>query len=414
VRPSSKIAAATRLEARSPALQAALRTLRPTRALVDLDAVAANYSYLRERAAGAEVLCIVKANAYGHGAVPVARRLEAEGARWLGVAILEEGLELRAAGIRAEILLLGGGDAEQLRVAVERRLTPALVSREEFDSLCGLARELGREIACHVKVDTGMSRLGIPWAEFLDFAPRLGPGSPLRVEGLFTHLACSDDPAVPFTRVQLERFHQCRAALEATGAPRPLVHVASSAGLLTRAETAVDLVRPGVALYGLNPFGNVSAPELTPALALVSRVVRAVDVPAGTAVGYGSSFITLRASRLATIPVGYDDGLPRELGDRWEVGIQGNLAPLVGRVSMDLVVADVTDVQGVEVGDDVRVVGAAADCAPANSVEEMAHRLRTIPYEVTCRIGGRVPRVHLAGGRVVAITSRFGQLYEDA
>jgi alanine racemase len=408
VRRSSPGAAAP-VEAADAAVAARLRTLRPTRALVSLDALAANYSYLRERAAGADVLAIVKADAYGHGAVPCARRLEAEGARWFGVAIVEEGLELREAGIRGRILLLGGADGDALRLAVRHDLTPAVVSRESLDALLAHAAESGRPLACHVKVDTGMTRLGLPWTDFLERAPRLAAEPRLRVEGLFTHLACSDDPAVPFTRVQLERFRQCSVAWEQARGARPLLHVASSAGLLTRAETDVELVRPGGALYGLNPFGNQRAPELTPVLTLVSRVVRVVEVPAGTAVGYGSTFITLRASRLATIPLGYDDGLPRQVSDDWEVAVGGGRAPLVGRVSMDLVVADVTDLDGVGVGSEVVVAG-GGDGSPALPIEEMAHRLRTIAYEVTSGISSRVPRLFVEGGVVTGIASRFEHL----
>lgn len=390
------------------AIAAALRTMRPTRAIVDLDAIAANFAYLRERARGCEVLCVVKADAYGHGAIPVARRLQQEGARWFGVALVEEGIELRSAGLSERILLLGGADLAQLELAVANDLTPAVVSRESFDALEGLARRLGRPLACHLKLDTGMSRLGIVWSEFSEFVARLSPDGPVRIEGLFTHLASSDDPSVPFTRVQLDRFHECRDIMAARGLPRPMLHVASSAGLLTRAESDVQIVRPGLALYGLNPFGNQRAPELTPALALVSRVERVADFPAGTSVGYGGAFITTRASRLATIPAGYEDGLSRALFDSWEVALGGVLVPIVGRVSMDLVVADVTDVESVAVGDDVALVGGPA---PAHPIEEMARRVRTIPYEVTCSISTRVPRVHLAGGKIVGVSSRFGRVF---
>jgi alanine racemase len=304
------------------------------------------------------------------------------------------------------VLLLGGCATEQLDEAIAHDLTPAIVSREGFEALLARARERGRPLRCHLKVDTGMSRLGIPWDQLGSVVRELSAGAPLEVEGVLTHLACSDDPAVPFTRTQLDRFRRTRAQVAEAIGRRPLVHVASSAGLLTRAEADVELVRPGVALYGLNPFGNEPAPELTPALTLATRVVRVVDVPAGTPVGYGGTFITRRASRLATLPVGYDDGLRRALGDDWEVAIAGERAPLVGRVSMDLCVADVTDLARVAVGDEVVVVGGVA--AGAHPVEEMARRLETIPYEVTCGIGSRVPRVHLAGGVVVSVRSRFG------
>jgi alanine racemase len=395
--------------ARAPRLRAALETLRPTRALVDLDAIAANHAYLSERARGAQVLCVVKADAYGHGAVPVALRLEREGASWFGVALLEEGLQLRRAGVTRPILLLGGGDAAQLPVAIDAGLTPVVVSHECWRTLHDIARARGTTLSCHLKVDTGMTRLGIPWTDFDEFVHGLGPDSPVRIDGLFTHLASSDDPAVPFTRVQLDRFRVCRDILESCRVPRPLLHVASSAGLLTRAEEDVDIVRPGVALYGLNPFGNVRAPELTPALTVISRVVRVATVPAGTSVGYGCTFITVRESRIATVPMGYEDGLPRLLGDAWEVAVGGKLAPLVGRVSMDLVTLDVTDAGPVGVGDEVTIVGAGA-----HPVEEMARRLRTIPYEVTCGISSRVPRCFVEGGEIVAIGSRFGRSWEDA
>ena len=391
------------------AVAAAIERMRPTRAVVDLDAIAANFHYLKERAGQCDVLCVVKADAYGHGVIPVARRLQQEGARWFGVALVEEGIELRQNGIRERVLLLGGADLAQLELAIAHDLTPAIVSHESFDALSRLARQRRTPLVTHLKIDTGMSRLGIPWQEFAGFVQQLSPDGPLRIEGLFTHLASSDDPAVPFTRVQLERFRTCRDMMTARGFARPLVHVASSAGLLTRAESDVELVRPGLALYGLNPFGNARAPELTPALALVSRVERVAEVSAGTTVGYGCAFITTRPTRLVTIPVGYEDGVPRALADNWEVAIRGQLAPLVGRISMDLVVADATDLPAVAVGDDVGIVGGPA---PAHPVEEMARRLRTIAYEVTCGISSRTPRLHVANGRVVAVSSRFGHAYE--
>lgn len=385
-----------------------LACLRPTRALVDLDAIAANFSYLRERAGTSDVLCVVKANAYGHGAPWVAHRLEREGAKWFGVAVVEEGLELREAGVLGRILLLGGCEASQLGLAVRHDLTPTVVSFESLAALQDLAGRLGRRLSCHLKIDTGMTRLGILWDDMERFSAQLSACGDVVVEGLLTHLACSDDPAVPFTRVQLERFQAARAVLAGCGVENVLVHVASSAGLLTRAERDVELVRPGVALYGLNPFGNARAPELTPAIHLVSRVNRVEAVSAGTAVGYGSTFITTRRSRLATIPVGYDDGLRRGLSGKWEVSIRGALAPLVGRVSMDLVVADVTDIDDVSVGDEVGIVGGGE--AGSLSIEEMAHRLDTIPYEVATGISDRVPRVLSEGGEVVAIQSRFESL----
>jgi alanine racemase len=382
--------------------------LRPTRALVDLDAIAANYHYLRERADPADVLCVVKANAYGHGAPWVAHRLEREGASWFGVAVVEEGVELREAGVLGRILLLGGCEASQLELAVRHDMTPTIVSFESLEALRELARRLGRKLTCHLKIDTGMTRLGILWDRMESFAASVTGCEDIEIEGLFTHLACSDDPAVPFTRVQLERFQSAREALAGCIVERPLIHVASSAGLLTRAEREVELVRPGVALYGLNPFGNARAPELTPAIALVSRVNRVEELPAGTAVGYGSTFITTRRSALATIPVGYDDGLRRGLSGKWEVSIRGARVPLVGRVSMDLVVADVTGVEGVGVGDEVAIVGGGEGASL--TIEEMAQRLDTIPYEVATGISGRVPRVLSEGGEVVAIQSRFESL----
>lgn len=417
--PRSDAAAPVAAVARSldPAFAARLRErleiLRPTRALVDLDAVAANFSYLRERAAGAGVLCVVKADAYGHGAVAVARRLEREGASMLGVAILEEGEELRRWGVRCGILLLGGAEEPQLPRVVELGLIPAVISQQSWDALARLATRLGRSLRCHLKVDTGMTRLGIPWQQFPAFAEGLSPGGPVEIEGLFTHLATSDDPSVSYTRDQLERFRACREALARRGFGRPLLHVASSAGLLTRAETDVELVRPGVALYGLNPWGTLRDPMLTPSLTLVSRVIRAESAPMGTAVGYGCTFIAPRDSRFATIPIGYEDGIPRQLGDGWEIWVGGRLAPLVGRVSMDLVVADVTDsADAVRAGDEAVIVGGGGSSG-AHSVEEMARRLRTIPYEVTCGISARVPRVFLEGGEIVGISSRFGTLLPD-
>jgi alanine racemase len=362
---------------------------------VCLAAVAANLHTLQALALPADVCAVVKANAYGHGAEAVARRLEAEGCRRFAVGTLDEGLELRGAGVGGEVWLLQGAGAEQLGILRAARLTPVVASLRALDALGERADRLDPPLAVHVKFDTGMCRLGLGIEEVGALAEILRCHPGLRLEGVATHFARAGESA-EVTREQIRRFDTILAALASLGIDPPVVHAANSAACLTEPSARYTCVRVGIALYGVPPEpGLESASALRPALSWVSAVEHLREVPAGVPVSYGGTFVTDRPSRLAVIPVGYADGYRRALGNRAEVLVRGRPAPVVGRVTMDLSVADVTDLPEVAEGDEVVLLGTRG--ARGISAGRMADWLDTIPYEVLCGIGPRVPRVYEGG-----------------
>lgn len=371
---------------------------RPTRAVVDLDAIAANFALLGERAGRAEVIPVVKANAYGHGAVAVARRLSREGARRFAVALAEEGVELREAGIEEEILLLSSGDPGALDELLARRLTPTVHDVLQARELSAAAASLPRPIAVHLKVDTGMGRLGVPPRDLAEVIGILRAAPGLRLAGTFTQFASATDPASGATEAQLRVFAAALSALRDAGLEPGLIHASNSAGILAFPGAAFAAVRPGLALYGVAPIGNGSDPAassdpiLREALTLETRVLAVKTVPAGTPLGYGGAFVTDRTTAVASLPIGYHDGLRRSFSGRVSVLLRGGQAPVVGAVSMDVTLVDVTD-SGGRPGDRVVVLGREGDHHV--SAWDLARAAGTIPYEILCGIGARVPRVHV-------------------
>jgi alanine racemase len=371
------------------------RSDRPTWLEIDLAAIGANVAALAERAGGAEVMVVLKADAYGHGAVPVAHTALRHGATRLGVACVPEARSLRAAGIRAPVLVLGYTPGWQGREAVGLDLSLAVFDLDTARSLGRAARALDSSVSVHVKVDTGMHRLGVAAGEVPGFVAALGAIEGLEVAGLFTHFACADDPGPAgdaATRRQLESFREVIVTLEADGDLPPLVHASNSAGMLCRDDAVFDMVRPGIAVYGLPPGPAVPVPGLRPALTWKSQVAQVHDLATGESVGYGHLWTAGRPSRVATVPVGYADGL-RRAPATWEyVLVRGRRAPLAGRVSMDQISVDVTDVPGVRRGDEVVMIGAQGDEElPATLVADW---LGTSCYEVVSEILARVPRVY--------------------
>ncbi|RMH37265.1 MAG: alanine racemase [Deltaproteobacteria bacterium] len=367
--------------------------IRPTRVVVDLSAIVANAAAVAAHA-GVDLYAVVKADAYGHGAVPVARALErAPGVAGLAVSLVEEGVELRDAGVAAPVLVmgpsLGGAHAE----VVARGLTPVVSDPADLERFAAVGRARGAPVAVHVKLDTGMHRLGIaPEAAVGACAPRDG----LVVEGICTHLASADadDPADPDspTRRQLARFDAALAALTAAGRRPPIAHAANSAGAL-RFAARYDRVRPGLALYGA-AAGPVS---LAPALEFASAIAQVRDVPAGGRVSYGGLWTATRPTRAAVVPVGYADGYPRNLTGRADVLVAGRRCPVIGAVSMDMILVDVTDLgDAVAVGQPVILIG--SDGRERISVVEFAAGAGISAYEVTCGISKRVPRTYRGGG----------------
>ncbi len=368
---------------------------RPTWLEIDLSAIAANVRLLAERAADAEVMVVLKADAYGHGAVPVAHTALRNGATQLGVACVPEARSLRRAGIRAPVLVLGYTPGWQGREAVGLDLTLAVFDLETASDLGRAARALDSTVSVHVKVDTGMHRLGVHPDEVPRFVASVSAIDGLEVTGVFTHFACADDPSpagVAATDAQVLAFRGVLDRLRTDGTLPPVAHASNSAGFLGREDARFDLVRPGIAVYGLPPGPEVPVDGLRPALAWKSQVAQVHELPAGESVGYGHTWTADRPSRVATVPVGYADGLRRAPATWHHVLVRGRPAPLAGRVSMDQISIDVTEVPGVRRGDEVVLIGRqGAEELPATLVAEW---LGTSCYEVVAEILARVPRVN--------------------
>jgi alanine racemase len=368
---------------------------RPTWAEIDLDALAGNFRLIRERVGpDVSVMAAVKADAYGHGAVACARRLEAEGVDWFGVALPEEGVELRATGITRPILCLGGFWEGQQQACLQQNLTPVVYRLDMIESLDRAARSAGLVADVHVKIDTGMGRLGVRREDVRQFREALSRFQNIRVDGLMTHLASADDPAQEdFTKAQLERFQRAIDLFRDRGVMPRYIHAANSAAAFAYPQARENLVRPGATLYGfrrdvLPP--NIEAAQLQPVMAVRSRIMLLKTVGKGEKLGYGGTFETTRESLIATVPIGYDDGYCRALSNRGQVIVRGAFAPVVGRVSMDLTLVDVTDVPGVSLHDQITLLGSDGELSIA--AEDLAELAGTISYEITCGISARVPR----------------------
>jgi alanine racemase len=371
-----------------------LRPNRPTWLEVDLGAIASNTRLLRERSGEAALMAVLKADAYGHGAVQVAHTAMRNGASWCGVACLSEAEALRRAGIGAPILVLGYTPAWQSRDAVRAGVSLAVFDMDTAKALSRAAEALARTARVHVKVDTGMHRLGVVPSEVPELIRALRDLPGIEVEGLFTHFARADEVGPDGRRAtdaQVARFDELLERLARLGARPPLVHAANSAALLGRSDTRYDLVRPGIALYGLSPSETLADAGLRPALSWKTQVAQVLDLAAGEAVGYGGVWRADRASRVATIPVGYADGFRRAPRTWRHVLVRGSAAPVIGRISMDQTAIDVSDVDNVRQGDEVVLIGTQGS---ARITAEMAASwLGTVNYELVAGILARVPRL---------------------
>ena len=369
---------------------------------VDLDALTANLAVVRERAgAGARVMLVVKQDAYGHGAVAVAHHAVRCGVGAFGVGTSSEALELREAGIRAPILVLGTVVEEELLACLRHDVHIGLHTTDRARSLAHLARRTGLRARVHLNVDTGMGRLGVPAEQAQRLLSAIHEERGLELAGVMSHLAPPEGLLDPFAAEQVARFTEVLDQAKDAGLLAGWVHMANSAGLFTglsRADgfDACDTVRPGIAAYGALATDLPDAERLTPVLALRSRVVFLKDVPEGTPVGYGSTWRAPVDTRVATLAIGYGHGLPWGLRDG-EVLLHGRRAPIVGRLSMDYATVDVGHLPGVEVGDVATLVGRDGD--EALGLGELARAAGTIPYEVGCALG-RIPRLHVGGDDV--------------
>ncbi len=377
----------------------ALSCGRPTVAEIDLSALRSNYRALKTIAAPSELMVVVKADAYGHGAVPVVKALSAEGCRHFGVATVEEGEQLRASGIRERVYLLGGFFAEQARSIVELMLIPFIFDFSLIASIEQSAATLGRrQFPVHLKIDTGATRLGIRPEELDAAIERLRPTRSLMVEGVCTLLANAGDPESRTTDGQIELLRGCLERLRSAGFAPPLIHIANSAALVLRQDGGFNLTRPGLAIYGLPPVPAVGERvELRPVMTFKTCLMQVKRVPAGTGVSYGHTFITRRPSIIGIIPVGYGDGYKRGLQHGGEVLIRRRRAPVVGAVCMDLTMVDLTEAPEAKLGDEVILWGGKGE--EMISVNELARLVNTISYEMLCTVGKRVPRVYVNGMR---------------
>lgn len=374
---------------------------RPTWAEIDLNNLAANFNRIKQRVSPtARVMAVVKANAYGHGAVECARRLSREGADWFGVALPEEGIELRDAGITQPVLCLAGYWPGQAAACIRHQLTPVVYRLEMIEALNQAAANASVVADVHVKVDTGMGRLGVRFDQLSEFVAVLNQFRNVRIDGIMTHLAAADDASCqPLTREQIQRFDEAVTIFRDHGYRPTHLHLANSAGVYGHRESWGNLVRPGGVLYGLwrdvLPL-STSSPGLLPVMSLHSRICLLKWVPAGETIGYGCTFEASRRSLIATLPVGYHDGYMRGLSNRANVLVRGMFAPVVGRVSMDLTLIDVTNVAGVEVDDQVTLLGWNRDNAELKiAAEDLARIAGTLSYEVTCGVSDRVTRVYV-------------------
>ena len=373
--------------------------IRSTVADVDLDAIASNVEAIRARAK-ADVIAVVKADAYGHGAEAVAETAFEAGAVMVAVATVEEGLALREAGINGPVLvLLGPTDASEVGHAVAMDLVMVTWDVERARAISEAATALRREAHVHFKVDTGLTRLGAPADEAATRYRAIGALPHLAIDGIFTHFATADDPDITNDRSQLERFREVLRSI----ADRPrLVHSSASAGVAAFGPVeGMNAVRTGLSIYGLHAAPHLeNALALRPALTWRSRVHRVASVRAGTGVSYGHEYRLPRDGRIATVPVGYGDGLPRVAGKSGAVLLRGRRVGFAGRVCMDLVMLDVTDIEGTREGDDVVLIGAQGGAK--QTAEDLAAACGTINYEIVTGIRRRVPRRYFRGGHVVA------------
>ena len=371
-----------------------LSTLLPTYATVNLAALAHNLSRIKQYLSpGCEIMAIVKANAYGHGAAETAHALVSRGISRFAVASLDEGIALRQAGLSASIVVLGALFEEQVSDLIAHRLTPVVSDGRILPALAKAAQSHPARYPIHLKAETGMGRLGLSPEELLVLLDNPLLQRPLQVEGLMTHLADADGKDSTFTERQLGVFCPVLEQIRKRGLTLPLVHTANSAAIVRFPDAHFSLVRHGIMLYGYHTLpATVPAPDLKPVLSLRTRVVQLRTIPPGGTVSYNGTFVATRPTRIAVLPIGYADGYSRQLSHRGSVLIQGRRAPIVGLVCMDMIMVDVTDLAPVQVGETVTLIGQqGGESIWAN---EVAGWIGTIPYEVLCGIGARVPRLY--------------------
>ena len=370
--------------------------IRPTRAEINLANLRHNLRVCQRAAGGAQVWSVLKADGYGHGSKAVARTLERAGVSGVCVALLEEGIELRDAGIRLPILVMGGHYGTALQELLKYELTPVVHTADQVRALAEeVAYANAGRVEVHLKVDTGMGRLGALPSEVRQVRTALRENPQVRLSGLMTHFACADSVDAGSIDDQLALFDRVTAELGAAGLRPRVRHAANSAALFRSARSHLDLVRPGIAIFGVEPVSGVS-PGLRPVMRIRTQIIAVRELSPGHSIGYGSTWTAARRSRIATIPMGYADGLSRALSNRGHVLVRGRRAPLAGVVSMDMAMLDVTDIPGAAVGDECVVLGQQKGTLGDDTITatEIASVLDTIPWEVLTSVSRRVPRFY--------------------
>jgi Alr-MurF fusion protein len=366
---------------------------RPTYALIDLGAIQSNLEQMR-RICSTDVMAVVKANAYGHGAEPVARAAAETGTRWYGVAFVGEGVELRKAGLQGDILVLGYTPPELAGEAIANELSITVFDLELAEAYARTGTQMRSKARLHVKVETGMGRLGLLPDRAVDLVRRISRMKGVDVEGMFTHFANADEADLSFTYEQLNLFRSLVETLESEGLRPPLVHAANSAAGLRIPEARLDLVRMGIAMYGLHPSQDAPLPfGFRPALAWKTTVSQVRWVQPEVSISYGRTYFTKRQEQIAVLPVGYADGFRRSPPVASQVLLHGQRVPVVGRVCMDQAMINATQLENVRVGDEVVLIGGQGEASI--NAEEVAGWWATINYEVTSGIMARVPRIYL-------------------
>lgn len=382
-----------------------LETERPTWAEIDLKALAENFKALssllapsgvpkpRFQTRNPRIIPVIKADAYGHGMIPVARALAAAGATMFGVFFVDEAVQLREAGISQEILVMGTSWGGQEMTAIQNRLILTVDTVECIRSLENAAKFMTEPIPVHVKVDTGMARLGVRWDSMEPLLNALRNTKSVRLQGVFSHLSCAEESDSTFTLKQIRRFEYSLSAVQESGLECGEIHFANSAGLLYFEALQNWSARTGIAIYGYHPDPQRASIKLQPALCLKSRVGPIRSIDPGEPVGYNRKYHASRKMRISTLCIGYADGYNRRMGNRGSVIIQDKLAPVIGAVSMDMIAVDLTDLPEVSKGDEAIVLGSSAHYHV--TAEDWANTLKTVPYEVLCAIAARVPRIYV-------------------
>ena len=370
-----------------------------TRVKIDLDVIARNFDAVQKKV-GVSVMAIVKADAYGHGAIQVARLLQ-DKCSFFGVSSMLEAMELRQAGLSNPILVLGRTPVSAFPLAISQEIRPAIFHYNDALALSEAAQKAGRTASFHLAVDTGMSRLGFQATEeSLDICEKIAALPGIRAEGLFSHFATADSADLERSRKQAELFDWFDGELKKRGIHIPIRHLDNSAGLMNF-DRHYEMVRSGIVTYGMYPSEEVSPDllELEPALQFLSRITHVKTLPAGREISYGGTYVTTKPTVVATVPVGYADGYRRSLSGKFHVLIRGKKAPILGRICMDMMLVDVTDIPGASVNDQVVLVGRSGD--EVITMEQIAEAAGSFNYEFVCGISRRVPRIYTQGGKTV-------------